>query len=453
MSPLGGSISPRVDPEHGPPHVSWLRCRGLIARGDPNRCRRGAPGAVERSEQDRETHLVPDTAEGDAAPGDDHQQQAPQQQQEPPGDEPKPPSKVVVPDSDPVAMQQQETPPSTMPGAPKIVFRTDGDTRLHIDIPSNHSRIKVYRIRLISGVPQQDTFETVLNQDPPSSHGNTRQNYRIRPASKADRVVAGATYRYIIDLPPHDISPGRRDARIDVTVDDDAAAPSAYPAAPEVAENVLNRVKITWPRVEGAAGYEVVRVKRSRGCCFLAEIKPFNVGQSDSPEFVDTGVEWGRDYFYYYRAVYKPADRRYYIGPGSHGTGRVTTAEEPHVTNRRIRRFASSGVGGSGTKVWKLEYRWNAPTGDAVGTLLGYTVEQWRNGSVTVTGHGPRTTKWIGHFSAAQGSAGAGFGTQYRIKVRYSTGDTPWSPYTISCTDQSECPETSYEEVGGYESS
>ena len=357
--------------------------------------------------------------------------------------------------------EEEPVEPPPAPTNLTAVVNADGSVTLTWEAPDDDSvtGYQVLRRRPYEGekallVYVENTGSTATVFTDADVTAGTQHVYRVKAIN--DAGVGGQSNYVNVDVPDAEADdsassdepkpPSREEVPDSDPEAEQQSGRAENPRAPELVDSILGRIRIRLFPVEGASRYEVTRILMLRTGHAVEDKYTRSIQHSDAPIYTDNDIEWGRRYIYYYRA-------RFGNSPGSYSNGsvKVTSEEEPHVTNRRIVRFKHHGTGNSGGGyVWKLSYRWNAPTEDAVGTLLGYTVEQWYHGHVRVTEHGPRSTGWDGGISAAPGS---GLGTQYRIKVRYSTGDTPWSPYTISCVDESECATTSYEEVGGYETS
>ncbi len=353
--------------------------------------------------------------------------------------------------------EEEPVEPPPAPTNLTAVVNEDGSVTLTWDAPDDDSvtGYQVLRRRPYEGektllVYVENTGSTATVFTDADVTAGTQHVYRVKAVNDAG---AGGQSNYVnADVPDAEADdsassdepkPPSREEVPDSDPDaEQQSGQAANPRAPELVDSILGRIRIRLFPVEGATRYEVTRIKLLRTGHAGESTSVRSIQHSDAPIYTDHDIEWGRRYIYYYRARFGNSHGSY-----SNGSVKVTSEEEPHVTNRRIVRFK---LHSGGAYVWQLSYRWNAPTGDAVGDLLGYTVEQWYNGRVTVTELGPRSTRWDGAFAAAPGS---GLGTQYRIKVRYSTGETAWSPYTISCVDESECATTSYEEVGGYETS
>ena len=358
--------------------------------------------------------------------------------------------------------EEEPVEPPPAPTNLTAAVNADGSVTLTWDAPDDDSvtGYQVLRRRPYEGekallVYVENTGSTATVYTDADVTAGTQHVYRVKAVNEAG---AGGQSNYVnVDVPDAEADdsassdepkpPSREEVPESDPEAEQQSARAENPRAPELVDSTLDRIRIRLFPVEGARRYEVTRIKLLRTGHARENIYTRTIQHSDAPIYTDHDPEWGRRYIYYYRAIF-PGNS---YGSYSNGSVKVTSEAEPHVTNRRIVRFKKSA--GVNNFIWRLSYRWNAPTEDAVGDLLGYTVEQWYHGRVTVTEHGPGSTRWDGGFAAAPEPAGEGLGTQYRIKVRYSTGDTPWSPYTISCVDESECPETSYEEVGGYESS
>ena len=354
--------------------------------------------------------------------------------------------------------EEEPVEPPPAPTNLTAVVNEDGSVTLTWDAPDDDSvtgylilRRRPYEGEKTLLVYVENTGSTATVYTDADVTAGTQHVYRVKAINEAG--VGGQSNYVNADVPDAEADdsassdepkpPSREEVPDSDPEAEQQSGRAENPRGPELVDSILGRIRIRLFPVEGATRYEVTRIKLLRTGHAVEDKYTRSIQHSDAPIYTDHDIEWGRRYIYYYRARFGNSSGSY-----SNGSVKVTSEEEPHVTNRRIVRTKKSA--GLNNFIWRLSYRWNAPTEDAVGTLLGYTVEQWYNGRVTVTELGPRSTRWDGGFAAAPGS---GLGTQYRIKVRYSTGETAWSPYTISCVDESKCATTSYEEVGGYETS
>ena len=355
--------------------------------------------------------------------------------------------------------EEEPTEPPPAPTNLTAVVNEDGSVTLTWEAPDDDSvtgylilRRRPYEGEKALLVYVENTGSTATTFTDTDMTAGTQHVYRVKAIN--DAGVGGQSNYVNVDVPDAEADdsassdepkpPSREEVPDSDPEAEQQSGRAENPRAPELVDSILGRIRIRLFPVESARRYEVTRILMLRTGHAGEDTYTRTIQHSDAPIYTDHDIEWGRRYIYYYRAIFAGTS----YGSYSNGSVKVTSEEEPHVTNRRIVRTKQSA--GVNSFIWRLSYRWNAPTEDAVGTLLGYTVEQWYHGHVRVTEHGPRSTRWDGGFAAAPGS---GLGTQYRIKVRYSTGETAWSPYTISCVDESECATTSYEEVGGYETS